>query len=158
MVDRLTTLVYQRCNGSMYDEHRLLFATLLCLNIQEENNAFSEEELSLLLQGALLIHYCTCTKHLQFAFIVFRQSWLGHAAHSAGLRQHWRSSVVVARAEVGGRDGGVRAARTTRLALRPLGQQRRSVEELVPTQRTRNTCAASQRAGLVLSLFIFFKS
>ena len=51
MVDRLTALVYQRCLGSLYEEHRLLFATLLCLNMQEEGHNFTEEELSLLLQG-----------------------------------------------------------------------------------------------------------
>ena len=57
MVERLTALVYQRCIGSLYEEHRLLFATLLCLNIQEESTQFTEEELSLLLQGLCLIAF-----------------------------------------------------------------------------------------------------
>lgn len=53
-----------RCNGyncpdlnfrSLYEEHRLLFATLLCINIQYETaNIFSEEELALLLQGRMV--------------------------------------------------------------------------------------------------------
>ena len=51
MMDKLTALVFQRCQGSLYEEHRLLFATLLCLNMQEETQQFTEEELSLLLQG-----------------------------------------------------------------------------------------------------------
>ena len=61
MVERLTSLVYQRCHGSLFDEHRLLFATLLCLNIQEESTAFTEEELSLLLQGARTLSDVTVT-------------------------------------------------------------------------------------------------
>ena len=46
---------------SLVEEHRLLFATLLCLNIQEENGEyFSEEEISLLIQGG---------HHLRFVII-----------------------------------------------------------------------------------------
>ena len=36
---------------SLYPEDRLVFASLLCLNIQEDSQIFSEEEMSLLLQG-----------------------------------------------------------------------------------------------------------
>ena len=43
--------LFFRC---VYEEHRLLFATMLCLNIQYETSGhFTEEELALLLQGML---------------------------------------------------------------------------------------------------------
>ena len=51
LVEHVTAVVYQRVSVCLYTEHRLLFATLLCLSMQEEANSFSEEELSLLLQG-----------------------------------------------------------------------------------------------------------
>lgn len=52
LVSRLTSVVYKRVSACLFgDQHRLLFATMLCLTIQEEGQAFSEEELSLLLQG-----------------------------------------------------------------------------------------------------------
>ena len=52
LVSRLTCVVYKRVSACLFgDQHRLLFATMLCLTIQEEGQAFSEEELSLLLQG-----------------------------------------------------------------------------------------------------------
>ena len=39
---------------SIYEKHKLLFSTMLCLNIQEDVGYFMEEELSLLLQGYIL--------------------------------------------------------------------------------------------------------
>jgi hypothetical protein len=45
---------------SLYEEDCLLFATLLCLNIQAEGGEnFTNEEMSLLLQGILLFPYLT---------------------------------------------------------------------------------------------------
>ena len=56
LVNKLTSVVYQRVAACLHgDQHRLLFATLLCLTMQEEGLAFSEEELSLLLQGTNLM-------------------------------------------------------------------------------------------------------
>ncbi|XP_022099208.1 dynein beta chain, ciliary-like [Acanthaster planci] len=52
LVDCLTQTVFQNVRQSLYEEHRLLFASMLCLNIQyETTELFSEEELALLLQG-----------------------------------------------------------------------------------------------------------
>ncbi|KAK6172547.1 hypothetical protein SNE40_016179 [Patella caerulea] len=52
MMDALTSLVYHRVKQSLYEEDCLLFATLVCLNIQAESGEnFSAEEMSLLLQG-----------------------------------------------------------------------------------------------------------
>ncbi|XP_033641711.1 dynein beta chain, flagellar outer arm-like [Asterias rubens] len=52
LVDCLTQTIYQNIRQSLYEEHRLLFSTMLCLNIQyETTELFSEEELALLLQG-----------------------------------------------------------------------------------------------------------
>ncbi|XP_078672103.1 uncharacterized protein LOC144911712 isoform X1 [Branchiostoma floridae x Branchiostoma belcheri] len=51
LVDGLTQLVYDSVSQSLYPEHRLLFATMLCLHMQLEGEEFAEEELSLLLQG-----------------------------------------------------------------------------------------------------------
>ncbi|XP_023931015.1 dynein beta chain, ciliary-like [Lingula anatina] len=52
LVDAVTTTLYQHIKQSLYDEHALLFATMVTLNIQVEGGAdFSDEELSLLLQG-----------------------------------------------------------------------------------------------------------
>ena len=45
---------------SLYEEHRVLFATMLCINIQEESGeVFSEEEMSLLLQGMYTVQLHT---------------------------------------------------------------------------------------------------
>ena len=42
---------------SLYEDDCLLFATLLCLNIQAEGGEnFTNEEMSLLLQGKILTH------------------------------------------------------------------------------------------------------
>ncbi|XP_052258855.1 uncharacterized protein LOC127863384 isoform X2 [Dreissena polymorpha] len=52
LMDKLTGLVYRRIRESLYEEDCLLFATLLCLNIQAEGGEnFTSEEMSLLLQG-----------------------------------------------------------------------------------------------------------
>ncbi|KAK3108743.1 hypothetical protein FSP39_014630 [Pinctada imbricata] len=52
VMDKLTGLVYRRIRESLYEEDILLFATLLCLNIEAEGmENFSNEEMSLLLQG-----------------------------------------------------------------------------------------------------------
>ncbi|XP_052060514.1 uncharacterized protein LOC127700861 isoform X4 [Mytilus californianus] len=52
VMDKLTGLVYRRIRESLYEEDCLLFATLLCLNIEAEGmENFSNEEMSLLLQG-----------------------------------------------------------------------------------------------------------
>ncbi|XP_033103095.1 dynein heavy chain 9, axonemal-like [Anneissia japonica] len=52
LVDSLNQTLFQHIRQSLYEEHRLLFSTMLCLNIQYEGaNHFSEEELALLLQG-----------------------------------------------------------------------------------------------------------
>ncbi|XP_071959570.1 uncharacterized protein [Antedon mediterranea] len=52
LVDALTQTLFQHVRQSLYEEHRLLFSTMMCLNIQFEGaNYFSEEELALLLQG-----------------------------------------------------------------------------------------------------------
>ncbi|XP_071095883.1 uncharacterized protein [Haliotis cracherodii] len=52
LMDILTSLVYHRVKLSLYEEDCLLFATLACLNIQNEGGeVFSNEEMSLLLQG-----------------------------------------------------------------------------------------------------------
>ncbi|KAJ8316357.1 hypothetical protein KUTeg_006371 [Tegillarca granosa] len=52
VMDKLTGLVYRRIRQSLYEEDCLLFATLLCLNIEAEGmESFTNEEMSLLLQG-----------------------------------------------------------------------------------------------------------
>nr|XP_022320176.1 dynein beta chain, flagellar outer arm-like isoform X6 [Crassostrea virginica] len=52
VMDKLTGLVYRRIREALYEEDILLFATLLCLNIESEGTEnFSNEEMSLLLQG-----------------------------------------------------------------------------------------------------------
>ncbi|XP_053409232.1 uncharacterized protein LOC123561373 isoform X4 [Mercenaria mercenaria] len=52
LMDKLTGLVYRRIRESLYEGDCLLFATLLCLNIQAEGGEnFTNEEMSLLLQG-----------------------------------------------------------------------------------------------------------
>ncbi|XP_056010102.1 uncharacterized protein LOC125667097 [Ostrea edulis] len=52
VMDKMTGLVYRRIREALYEEDILLFATLLCLNIEAEaTENFSNEEMSLLLQG-----------------------------------------------------------------------------------------------------------
>ncbi|XP_064650622.1 uncharacterized protein LOC135502065 isoform X3 [Lineus longissimus] len=52
VVDNLTTTVYEKIKQSLYEEDRLLFATMMCLNIQaEKDDQFPESEVSLLTQG-----------------------------------------------------------------------------------------------------------
>eukprot|EP00105_Crassostrea_gigas_P044993 XP_019929141.1 PREDICTED: dynein beta chain, ciliary isoform X4 [Crassostrea gigas] len=51
-MDKMTGLVYRRIREALYEKDILLFATLLCLNIESEGTEnFSNEEMSLLLQG-----------------------------------------------------------------------------------------------------------
>ncbi|XP_072048734.1 uncharacterized protein [Amphiura filiformis] len=53
LVDSLTQTVFQNIRQCLYEEHRLLYATMLCLNIEfETTENFSEEEMALLLQGS----------------------------------------------------------------------------------------------------------
>ncbi|CAH1797693.1 unnamed protein product [Owenia fusiformis] len=52
IVDKMTAHIFNRIHRSLFEEHRLLFATMLCLNIQVENGEkISDEEMAILLQG-----------------------------------------------------------------------------------------------------------